>query len=96
MTIGFKNTPQHSPYKDNKQDEQMFQPIQVEGQIFPKKDYLHIIAEVLFPREDRIGIGHVMACKHDAYENIMGRANMNSIIDTMMKRYNFLIANIIA
>ena len=49
----------------------------------------YIGAEILLPRGDEIGMGQVVAWNHDISENVMGRAQTNLMLNTMMYQVEF-------
>ena len=63
----------------------------------------YLEAVILLPRGDEMTRGHVVAQRHDANQNPMGRAHTNTILDTRMYQVEFagdevteLTSNIIA
>ena len=87
---GLENTPQYDLYEDETQNEQMFLNLAEELEPMPEVGDHYIGAEILLSIEDEMVRGHVVVQHHDTSGNVMGRAHMNSILDTRMYQVEFV------
>ena len=86
--------PQYDPYEDETQNKKTFPQLAEELEPTPEVSDHYIGAEILLPRGDDVARGHVMAQSCNTSGDIMGRAHMNTNLDTRMYQVEFAISKV--